>query len=143
MTDSTSSGGAAAEPVWLSRNLPDAIHTDLIEQYGGSHGVNDQGLLDSALARPRNTWHYLPESTLIALAASLVFGLAKNHGYRDGNKRTAFVAGAVFLQLNGYRLVVPEADAVSAMVYLATDVWTEERFARWLGDNVELLGPTP
>ena len=125
------------EPVWLSRNLLDAIHTDLIEQYGGSHGINDERLIESALARPKNTWGYVRESTLAALAASLAFGLTKNHGYRDGNKRTAFAATAVFLRLNGYRLIVPETEAVSAMVYLATDVWDEERFGRWIGDHVE------
>jgi death on curing protein len=131
----------AIEPIWLSRNLLDAIHTDLIEQYGGSHGVNDERLLESALARPQNTWGYVPESTIVTLAASLAFGLTKNHGYRDGNKRTAFVATAVFLRLNGYRLVVPESEAVSAMVYLATDTWSEDRFGQWLGDHLESIGP--
>ncbi|HXC25661.1 MAG TPA: type II toxin-antitoxin system death-on-curing family toxin [Gemmatimonadaceae bacterium] len=129
------------EPVWLSRNLLDAIHTDLIEQYGGSHGINDERLIESALARPKNTWGYIPESTLVSLAVSLAFGLTKNHGYRDGNKRTAFAATAVFLRLNGYQLMAPEAEAVSAMVYLATDVWDEDRFETWISDHIELAKP--
>ncbi len=123
------------EPVWLSRNLIDAMHTDLIGQYGGSRGVFDDGLVDSAITRPKNLLAYEPESDLAALAASLAFGLAKNHGFRDGNKRTAFVAAAVFLRLNGVRLAVNEADAVAAMVYLATDVWNEDRLAEWLREH--------
>jgi len=131
--------GDVPEPVWVSRALLDAIHHALIEQYGGSHGVNSGALLDSALARPRNALTYAPESDLAALAASLCFGLAKNHGYRDGNKRTAFSAMAVFLRLNGLRLVVPESDAVTAMVYLATDAWSEARMAEWVRAHVEPL----
>lgn len=127
--------GRPAAPIWISRNLLDAIHTDLIEQYGGSHGLNDDGLIESALVRPQNTWGYAPESTLVTLAASLAFGMTKNRGYRDGNKRTAFVATAVFLRLSGLRLIVPEAEAVSSMVYLATDIWSEERFGQWLDDH--------
>jgi death-on-curing protein len=139
--DSTPIGSDGGEPVWITRNLLDAIHTSLIEQYGGSHGVNDERLIESALARPMNTWGYVGESTLITLAASLAFGLTKNHGFRDGNKRTAFAATAVFLRLNGFRLVAPEAEAVSAMVYLATDVWNEDRFGQWIADHVERVAP--
>ena len=73
------------------------------------------------------------------LAASLAFDSTKNHGYRDGNKHTALVAVAVFLRLNGFRLVAPEAEAVSAMVYLATDAWDEGRFGEWIGSRVELV----
>ena len=126
----------------ISRNLVDAIHTDLIEQYGGLQGVNDERLIESALARPKNAWSYRSESTITMLAASLAVGLTKNRGYRDGNKRTAFVASAVFLWLNGYRLVASEEEAVSAMVYLATDTWSEARFAEWVGERVDLMGRT-
>lgn len=126
----------------MSRNLLDAIHTDLIEQYGGWHGVNDERLIESVLVRRKNARGYRPESAIIALAALLAFRLTKNRGYRDGNKRTAFVAAAVFLWLNGYRLVASETEAVSAMVYLATDTWSEARFAEWVGERVDLIGPT-
>jgi death on curing protein len=131
----------AEEPVWITRDLLDAIHSSLIEQYGGSYGVNDERLIESALARPINTWSYVPESTFVKLAASLAFGLTKNHGFRDGNKRTAFVATAVFLRLNRYRLIAPESEAVSAMVYLATDVWDEDRFAEWIMEHAESAEP--
>jgi death-on-curing protein len=130
---------AMPEPVWISRTLLDGIHHELIEQYGGAHGVMSDALLDSALDRPRNLRAYAPESDLAALAASLCFGLAKNHGYRDGNKRAAFSAMAVFLRLNGRRIVVPEPEAVAAMVYLATDAWTEDRIAEWIRSNLVAL----
>lgn len=128
----TREGPGPTAPAWITRDLLDAIHADLIEQYGGLNGIADEGLIDSALARPRNLLAYLPNSDLSALAASLGYGLAKNHGYRDGNKRTALVATAVFLRLNGLRLDVPEPDAVTAMIYVATDAWDETRFADWL-----------
>ncbi len=125
--------------VWISRNLLDAMHVDLVTQYGGMQGVADSRLLDSALDRPKNLLGYVPESSLAVLAASLAFGLTKNHGYRDGNKRTAFTATAVFLRLNGYRLDVNEAEAVSVMVYLATDIWSESHFAKWVAEHIHVL----
>jgi death on curing protein len=131
-----SAPGGAREPVWISRPLLDAMHAELIVRYGGAQGVNTEPLAESALTRPRNLLAYVPEADLAALAASLCFGLAKNHGFRDGNKRTAFAAAAVFLRLNGQRLVVPESEAVAAMVYLATDVWSEERMAQWLREHL-------
>ncbi|MEP6622317.1 MAG: type II toxin-antitoxin system death-on-curing family toxin [bacterium] len=121
----------AKEPVWITRQLLDAMQHALVEQYGGMHGVRDDGLIESALARPKNAIGYLPESSLAALAASLCFGIAKNHGYLDGNKRTAFTAAAVFLRLNGMPFVVPEADVVTAMVFLASNQWDEIRLAEW------------
>lgn len=128
------------EPVWITRALLDGIHHELIEAYGGSHGVISDALVDSALARPQNLLGYVPESDLASLGASLCFGLAKNHGFRDGNKRTAFTAMAVFLRLNGWRLAVPEPEVVTAMVYLATDVWSEERMGEWVRGRVEVVG---
>jgi death-on-curing protein len=127
---------AAPGPVWISRVLLDGIHHELIEQYGGSHGVINNSLVDSALARPQNLLAYVPDSDLAALAASLCFGLAKNHGFRDGNKRTAFTAMAVFLHLNGLQLTAPEPEAVTVMVYLATGVWSEERMAEWIREHM-------
>lgn len=127
---------ARPEPIWISRALLDGLHHELIEQYGGAHGVISDALLESALDRPRNLHAYTPESDLAALAASLCFGLAKNHGFRDGNKRSAFTAMAVFLRLNGQRIIVPEPEAVAAMVCLATDAWSEERMAEWIRSHL-------
>lgn len=116
--------------------LMDAMHAALVEQYGGMHGVNNEALIESAVARPQNVYAYVPQSDLATLAASLCFGVAKNHGYRDGNKRTAFAAAAVFLKLNGLRLMVPEPEVVAAMVYLAADVWNEVQLADWVRDHL-------
>lgn len=98
--------------------------------------MNSEALIESALGRPRNLFADVPESDLAALAASLCFGLAKNHGFSDGNKRTAFTAASMFLRLNGLRLVVPEPEVVTPMVYVATDVWSEERLAAWVRAHV-------
>lgn len=125
----------AGEPRWLTRELVDAIHDAQIAKHGGLLGVNNENLLESALARPQNLFAYVG-GDLAALAASYAFGIAKNHGYRDGNKRTAFLACYTFLGLNGLELVVPEPDAVAAMLSLATDQIDEEGFARWLRDHV-------
>lgn len=128
----TPSGSDRTEPTWITRTLLDAMHMALIQQYGGSHGVHDGALIESALDRPRNLRAYTPDADHATLAASLCFGLVKNHGYRDGNKRTALAAAAVFLRMNGFRLAAPEAEAVVATVCLATDTWNEQQFADWL-----------
>ncbi len=132
--------GRGREPVWVSRVLLDAIHAALIEQYGGSHGIHDEALIDSAAARPQNLFGYIPESDVPALAASLCYGLAKNRGFRDGNKRTAFAAAAVFIGLNGMVLTARESDAVIAMVYVATDEWDEQKLAAWIRENLRAAG---
>lgn len=123
---------ATPEPVWISRALLDGMHHALIEQYGGAHGVLSGPLLDSALDRPRNVHAPLPGNDLAVLASSLCVGLSKNDGFRDGNKRAAFSAMAVFLRLNGLRLVAPEPEAVAVMIYVATDAWDEARLAEWI-----------
>jgi len=82
----------------------DAIHQAQLREHGGTSGVRDEGLLESALARPRHKFAYAKRADVATLAAAYAFGLAKNHGYVDGNKRVAFVAAYVFLGLNGYDL---------------------------------------
>jgi death on curing protein len=121
-----------AEPTWIQRDALDAIHQELIRRDGGLHGVRDEGLLDSALARPQNKLAYEPESDLAALAASYGMGLAKNHAYLDGNKRIAFMAMYVFLGLNGWELEVPEPEAVLVMLEVASGVRDEASLGEWL-----------
>jgi death-on-curing protein len=99
--------------------------------FGGPAGVRDHGLLASALARPRNLFAY-GKPTLFTLAASYAFGLAKNHPFIDGNKRTAFIVAVVFLELNGMRFQAGEADAAVATLALAAGEMTEASFAAWL-----------
>lgn len=123
------------EPVWLSREIVDALHDRRIAQHGGLPGVNNDHLIESALARPQNLYAYVG-GDLPRLAAAYAYGIAKNHGYRDGNKRTAFISAYTFLGLNGLRLEADEVDVVATMLELATDAISEESFAEWLRAHV-------
>ena len=98
------------EPVWLTRPILDFIHTSMIREHGGSLGVRDEGLIDSALQRPRNKWAYEEEIDLADLSAAYAHGLVKNHGFLDGNKRVAFMAAYTFLGLNNRDLDAPEPE---------------------------------
>lgn len=115
-----------------------AVHFDQIQQHGGQGGVRDEGLIQSALARPRNKWAYEPNSDLATLAAAYGFGLAKNHCFLDGNKRVAFMAMYVFLGLNGYEINATEQETVVVMREVATDARTEEDLAMWVRENMVL-----
>lgn len=126
-----------AEPRWLSRAIVDMIHQELIAEHGGSAGTRAGGddLIESALLRPRQRFDYEPESDLAALAAAYMFGLAKNHGYVDGNKRVAFAAAATFLLLNGLRLTATEAEAYDAVLGLVEGLHSEAWLAEWFRSN--------
>lgn len=123
------------EPEWIGVAVALAIHEEQIAEHGGGDGLRDRGLLESALARPRNAWGY-GVTDLCALAASLGHGIARNHPFVDGNKRTAFVAVETFLILNGMELGAPDAECVVAMLDLAAGEMTEDEFALWLRDHV-------
>ena len=122
------------EPEWIGVAVALAIHEEQIAEHGGGEGVRDAGLLESALARPRNAWGY-GVTDLCALAATLGHGIARNHPFVDGNKRTAFVAVETFLILNGVELTAGDADCVVAMLDLAAGEMTEAEFAAWLRDH--------
>lgn len=128
------------EPICLTREVVDHIHAELIREHGGSYGIRDAGLVDSALARPRNRWEYERGADLPALAAGYAYGFAMNHGYVDGNKRVAFMAAYSFLDANGLRLTAPEGEAYAVIVDLASGELTEEEMARWLRASVEPVG---
>lgn len=127
----------SGEPRWVSRAVVDAIHSDLIRTHGGSHGVRDVPLLESDLDRPRNRNLYDPEADLADLAAAYSVGIAKNHAFIDGNKRTAFQVMYVFLGLNGYRIVAREPVVVALMVDVATGTVNEAVLAEWCRASVE------
>jgi death-on-curing protein len=112
-----------------------AIHEEQLAEHGGSAGVRDQGLLESAMARPRQIYAYADDPTLAQLAAAYAFGVARNHPFVDGNKRTAWVVCAVFLELNGKRVTAAQADVVEAMLAVASGAIKEEEFAFWLERN--------
>ena len=119
---------------WLTQAAILAIHEEQLAEHGGGEGVRDPGLLDSALARPLNLAAYgTPD--LPALAASLGFGLARNHPFIDGNKRTAYVAVETFLILNGLDLTANDAECIVVMLDLAAGELSEDAFAAWLRDN--------
>jgi death-on-curing protein len=120
---------------WLSLDMVIDIHAELLGQFGGHEGLRDQGLLESALDRPRNKAEY-GKGDLAALATAACFGLSRNHPFLDGNKRVAFAALIVFLGLNGIDFVVPEAEATVMMVALAAGEADEDLLARWVRDHL-------
>jgi death-on-curing protein len=120
------------EPVWLDLTVVEAIHADLIREHGGALGVRDSGVLESALARPRQKWAYDRKTDLSALAAAYGFGLAKNHGFVDGNKRVSLMAIYVFLALNGRELEAPETEALDITTGVADGSVNEDQLAAWI-----------
>ena len=123
-----------SEPEWLDVNIVLDVHAEQLALFGGADGVRDRGLIESALGRPRHKFAY-GESDLAALAAAYAFGIAKNHPFVDGNKRTAFASMLVFLGLNGIDFDVPPQDATVMIVSLAAGEVSEESLARWIRDN--------
>jgi len=120
---------------WISKSSLLLLHGESVAEHGGAVGLRDEGLLDSALARPLNLVAYASPAEppdIAALAASYTVGLAKNHPFVDGNKRAAFLATGLFLYLNGYRLTTSQADATITMLAVATGELTETEFADWL-----------
>ncbi len=126
---------APKEPVWLDKRSLLAIHEDLVAQHGGLTGLRDDGLFESALARPQNRWMYGEATDLVECAASYGFGLAKNHAFNDGNKRTAFQAMYAFLGINDLELSAEEAETVHVMVGVAEVSVSEKALAAWLRKN--------
>lgn len=127
--------GEERPPRWMTRADVEYLHDKRLAQHGGLPGVNSEHLVESALARPQNLYAYLG-GDLPRLAAAYSYGIAKNPGFRDANKRTAFATCAVFLYLNGWQLEVAEHDAVATMLELATGAVSEEGFAEWLRAHV-------
>lgn len=129
------------EPRWLTRAMVEALHQELLTQFGGGAGIRDEGLLASALARPLNLRAYEPGADLARLAAAYGFGLARNHPFVDGNKRIAVLAVAVFLALNGSDLDPDEVDEVRTFVALAAGEVDEEELASWIRTHTRARAP--
>ena len=120
---------------WITKSALLLLHDESLATHGGGAGLRDEGLLDSALARPLNLVAYADADAppdVAALAASYTIGLAKNHPFVDGNKRAAFLATGLFLYLNGYRLEATQAEATLTMLTVATGDISEDAFADWL-----------
>ena len=123
-------GPARIEPVWLDAEVALAIHDRQLAEHGGGVGVRDAGMLESALAMPLNRWTYGVDD-VCALAAAYAYGIAKNHPFIDGNKRTAWVAARLFLALNNTLLSFTPDDAIKTVLGLAAGELSEEEMADW------------
>ena len=119
------------EPIWVERDLADTIHLEQLKEHGGRWGVRDENMLESALARPQQRWSDETDLDLFDLAAAYAFGIAKNHPFVDGNKRTAFMTLFTFLLVNGQRLHAPQAEAVVTMLGVADGSVSEADLAAW------------
>jgi death-on-curing protein len=124
-------------PVWIDLRDALALHNRLLALDGGPAGVRDEGLLESALARPQQLHAYGNRPDMIDLASAYTAGIIRNHPFIDGNKRTGFILGALFLELNGWTLTASEEDATRAVLALAAGTLDESAFAAWMRANVK------
>lgn len=124
------------EPLWLSRVVVDAVHNDQLREHGGLPGVRDENLLESALAKPQQKWHYAESTDISIFAAAYAFGLVKNHPYRDGNKRVGFLAMVTFLELNGHEMHASDAEVVATILSLAEGQLSEQALTEWIRQHI-------
>jgi death on curing protein len=122
-------------PEWLSASDVIALHDEAVAEYGGLGGLRDRPLLESAVARPQNLTAYAADASLFDLAAAYCAGIAKNYPFVDGNKRAAYQAAVVFLELNGYLATPPQVEIVEMMVRVAEGKAAERDIAEWLSRN--------
>jgi death-on-curing protein len=121
--------------IWVTSDVARAAHAEQLAEHGGAQGVRDDGLLESAFARPRNLAEY-GDPDAAALAAAYAYGLARNHPFVDGNKRTAAVVSETFLALNGYSLTASDAELVVAFLDLAAGDLSEDELADWFRQHL-------
>lgn len=124
-----------SEPRWISKTALLVLHDRSLALHGGAAGLRDEGLLDSALARPANRFHYEGLTDICALAAIYLVALASNHPFVDGNKRAAFLAAGLFLQLNGRRLTAGQADAARIVFAVAGGDRNADALTAWIRDQ--------
>ena len=120
------------EPIWIDERDALALHDRLLALHGGAAGIRDAALLNSALARPQQLYAYVDAPDLLDLAAAYTAGVVRNHPFIDGNKRTGFVVGILFLELNGARFTAPEAEAAQAVLALAAGTLDERGYRNFL-----------
>jgi death-on-curing protein len=123
-----------SEPIWLTAEIVTAIHEAQLVEHGGPSGIRDAGMLHSAIDRARNKWAY-ESADLPELAAAYGFGIARNHPFIDGNKRTSLMAIFTFLGVNDIDFIVPEPDFAAIILSLAAGEVSEQSLARWIRDN--------
>lgn len=126
------------EPIWVMKVAVLAFHLRQLTEHGGGEGVRDEGLLDSALDRPQNKFAY-EEPDLFTLAAAYAYGIATNHPFVDGNKRTAYVTALTFLRLNGYRVEASQTEKYDTFIKLAAGELSEDELATWFRTTAKAL----
>ena len=126
------------EPVWIDARDALMLHDRLLALHGGAAGVRDDGLLQSALARPQQHYAYADMPDLIEMATAYTAGIVRNHPFVDGNKRTGFVVGILFLELNGYRFTATQESAAQAVIALAAGTLDEAGYTSFLRANTEV-----
>lgn len=126
------------EPVWIDERDTLALHDRLLALYGGAVGLRDGGLLKSALARPQQHFAYGESPDIVDMAAAYTWGIVRNHPFLDGNKRTGFVVGVLFLELNGYRFTASEEEAAQMVLELASGNLDEAGYIAFLRDHASL-----
>ena len=127
-----------SEPIWIRQDVVLTMHEEALLLHGGAEGVRDLGLLESALARPKNLFAYSEQPPSMArLAAGYAKGIVANHPFVDGNKRTAFIVSVTFLGLNGLKLTATKEDRVLTFWSLASGEITEDQLAQWFESNTE------
>lgn len=124
------------DPRWIPRLVIEAVQLDQIREHGGLIGIRDDNALEAALARARHRWTYEPGTDLARLAACYLFGICTGHPFRDGNKRIAFLAGVIFLGLNGSAFVAPEDEVVEKLVGLAAGRLDERAIGDWIRSRI-------
>ena len=125
---------------WVDRRALLYLHDESLREHGGLPGLRDEGLLDSALARPRHLLNYDEDVNLATLAAAYAVGIARNHPFLDGNKRTAFLALDLFCMINGWKVVAAQADVVTTMLRLAANDLTEVELVVWIEAKIVPTG---
>jgi death-on-curing protein len=123
-------------PRWIDKRALILLHGESLATFGGATGLRNEGLLDSALARAANRWHYERGLDLADFASAYGFGLAKNHAFVDGNKRVAFLSIGLFLAINGKRLIAPQPDAIRVILGLAAGDIEEPELANWVRAHI-------
>jgi death on curing protein len=123
------------QPLWISKKAVLAMHSEQLAEHGGSDGLRDETLLDSALAKPLNVFAYADEPDIFRLAASYAFGIARNHAFVDGNKRTALVVSITFLDRNGWDIVAPKEEVYFTFLHFAEGKLNEAELADWFSKH--------
>lgn len=129
-----------SESRWVRKKALLLLHEESLAEFGGARGLRDEGLLDSALVRPRDKYAYEAKERIHVLAAAYCYGIIKNHAFEDGNKRAAFLSIGLFLFANGRQLTAMPIDAIRIMLSVASDDIGEDGLARWIAENCVVVG---